>query len=390
MKLVLIFLTAGLGLLSAGDYSGYYGGKYKGLWLEVSSEAAPPGGVAQVRITLTEPKPIIRTKLYLEFDEQMVEQIMSVGAYSENVEATGIATRRGNVLVVEAVSPTGNLGKLPWYPIFSISVKLRDGLPAGTSSLFTVGSNSEFYQPDGTPWTIESNKAGTVAVDGSLSIDDVFPGGGTIHPGEFAKITGRGFTPQSQVVAYSAPGVTNYATDALQVEYVSSTELHVTSGTPFSLDLRYLEVINPDQSEKRFYTSLSGIDTSPSLFDNLSSAKPLFAPRTFDTANLPLAQLAPESGAFQGVALQNPSQDAVAVRLELASQEGVGFASVNATLLPREQLLKDMEEMFPGLALPAGATLRIESSAPVRMMGIAGDRNAGTIQPVIPSAPSSN
>ncbi len=178
MKLVLIFLTAGLGLLSAGDYSGYYGGKYKGLWLEVSSEAAPPGGVAQVRITLTEPKPIIRTKLYLEFDEQMVEQIMSVGAYSENVEATGIATRRGNVLVVEAVSPTGNLGKLPWYPIFSISVKLRDGLPAGTSSLFTVGSNSEFYQPDGTPWTIESNKAGTVAVDGSLSIDDVFPGGG--------------------------------------------------------------------------------------------------------------------------------------------------------------------------------------------------------------------
>lgn len=105
MKLVLVFLTAGLGLLSAGDYSGYYGGKYKGLWLEVSSEAAPPGGVAQVRITLTEPKPIIRTKLYLEFDEQVVEQIMSVGAYSENVEATGVATRRGNVLVVEAASP---------------------------------------------------------------------------------------------------------------------------------------------------------------------------------------------------------------------------------------------------------------------------------------------
>ncbi|QOY85183.1 hypothetical protein [Paludibaculum fermentans] len=390
MKLVLVFLTAGLGLLSAGDYSGYYGGKYKGLWLEVSSEAAPPGGVAQVRITLTEPKPIIRTKLYLEFDEQVVEQIMSVGAYSENVEATGVATRRGNVLVVEAASPTGNLGKLPWYPIFSISVKLRDGLPAGTSSLFTIGANSEFYQPDGTPWTIESNKAGSVAVDGSLSIDDVFPGGGTIQPGEFVKVTGRGFTPQSQVAAYSAPGVANYAADALQVEYVSSTELHVTSGTPFSLDLRYLEVTNPDQSEKRFYTSLSGIDTSPSLFDNLSAAKPLFAPRTFDTAILPVSQLSPESGAFQGIALQNPSQDAIAVRLEVASPDGVGFASANATLLPREQLLKDMEEVFPGLALPAGTTLRIQSSAPVRLMGIAGDRNAGTIQPVIPSVPSSN
>lgn len=102
-----------------------------------------------------------------------------------------------------------------------------------------------------------------MAVDGSLSIDDVFPGGGTIQPGEFVKVTGRGFTPQSQVAAYSAPGVANYAADALQVEYVSSTELHVTSGTPFSLDLRYLEVTNPDQSEKRFYTSLSGIDTSP-------------------------------------------------------------------------------------------------------------------------------
>lgn len=390
MKLVLVFLTAGLGLLSAGDYSGYYGGKYKGLWLEVSSEAAPPGGVAQVRITLTEPKPIIRTKLYLQFDEQVVEEIMSVGAYSENVEATGIATRKGNVLVIEAASPTGNLGKMPWYPIFSISVKLHDGLPAGTNTLFSVGNSSEFYQPDGTPWTIESNKAGSITVDGSLSIDDVFPGGGTIQPGEFVKITGRGFTPQSRVTAYGAPGQTNYATDALQVEYVSPTELHVTSGNPFSLDLRYLEVTNPDQSEKRFYTSLSGIDTSPSLYDNLSSAKPLFAPRTFDTAALPLSAVTPDSGVFQGVALQNPSQDAIAVRLELADPSGVGVASTNATLLPREQLLKDIDEVFPGLPVAAGSMLRILPSAPVRVMGIAGDRNAGTIQPVIPSGPALN
>ncbi|MBN9660713.1 MAG: hypothetical protein J0H49_21155 [Acidobacteria bacterium] len=390
MKLVLIFLTAGLGLLSAGDYSGYYGGKYKGLWLEVSSEQAPSGGVAQVRITLTEPKPIIRTKLYLQFDEQVVEDILSVGAYSENVEATGLATRRGNVLAIEAASPTGNLGKMPWYPIFSISVKLHDGLPAGTNTLFSVADASEFYQPDGTPWTIESNKAGSVTVDGSLCINDVFPGGGTIHPGEFVRITGRGFTPESQVLAYSAPGQTHYATDALQVEYVSPTELHVTSGNPFSLDLRYLEVINPDQSEKRFYTSLSGIDTSPSLYDNLSSAKPLFAPRAFSTATLPLSAITPDSGAFQGVALQNPSQDAIAVRLELADPDGVSIASTNATLLPREQLLKDIDEIFPGLPVAAGSTLQIQPSAPVRVMGIAGDRNAGTMQPVIPSGPALN
>ncbi|MGC4049676.1 MAG: hypothetical protein QM757_09210 [Paludibaculum sp.] len=390
MKLVLVFLTAGLGLLSAGDYSGYYGGKYKGLWLEVSSEAAPPGGVAQVRITLTEPKPIIRTKLYLQFDEQVVEEIMSVGAYSENAEATGLAMRKGNVLVIEAASPTANLGKLPWYPIFSISVKLHDGLSAGANTLFSVGDNSEFYQPDGTPWSIESNKAGSITVDGSLSIDDVFPGGGTIQPGEFVKITGRGFTPQSQVSTYSAPGQTNYATDALQVEYVSPTELHVTSVNPFSLDLRYVEVTNPDQSEKRFYTSLKGIDTSPSLFDNLSSAKPLFAPRTFTAATLPIADVAPDSGSFQGIAMQNPTQDAMAVRLELAGPDGIGFASTNATLLPREQLLKDMEEMFPSLVVPAGSSLRILPSAPVRLMGVSGNRNTGSIQPVIPSAPSEN
>ncbi|WP_321472945.1 hypothetical protein [uncultured Paludibaculum sp.] len=390
MKLALVFLIAGLGLLSAGDYSGYYGGKYKGLWLEVSSESAPPGGVAQVRITLTEPKPIIRTKLYLRFDESAVEEIISVGAYSENAEATGIATRQGNLLKIEAVSPTGNLGKMPWFPILSISVRLRDGIQPGSQSVFSVEPESEFDQPDGTPWTIESNKAGTIAVDGELSIDDVFPGGGTIEPGEFVRIQGRGFTPASQVSTYAAPGVANYAAEALNVEYVSPTELRVSSDNPFSLDLRYLKVVNPGQSEKRFYTALYGIDTAPSLYDNLSAAKPLFAPRTFDSATLPVDPVDPSGAMFQGVAVQNPSQDAVAVRLELVDPTGVGFASTNATLLPREQILKDLEEVFPSLYIPAGSSLRIQSSAPVRLLGVTGDRNAGTMLPVIPSPPSEN
>ncbi len=100
MRLALVAALLGLPvLLSAGDYpSGPPKWNYPGLWLKVSDEAAPAGGVAQIQITLTEPKPIIRTRMLLEFDESVVEEFLSASIFSESGEAMGTAIRKGNLL----------------------------------------------------------------------------------------------------------------------------------------------------------------------------------------------------------------------------------------------------------------------------------------------------
>lgn len=356
-------------LLSAADYPPGPGKwKYPGLWLKVTDEAAPAGGVAQIHITLTEPKPIIRTRLLLEFDESAVEDILSVSIFSESGEAMGTAIRKGNLLRIEAASPAGELGNSEEYPVFTATVRLKAGLAPGTRSAFRILPESVFLDANGADWVVTDNAPGSLTVEGSLSIEDIVPGAGLVRAGTPIRILGSGFRPWSKVEIYYAP--------AMKVTYVSATELLVTLAEDFQIDQRKVEVVNPDLTERAFFTHVRGAEASGSTYDLLSATKPMFSHKTWRQASMALPETLGQDGHFAGIALQNPGLEPVVVRL------GIGGFATSVTLLVAEKLVRSLDELFPSLLAAPGMTLRVEASAPVQILGLMAEPTSASVLPL--------
>jgi hypothetical protein len=379
MRIALAVLAAGLGTLMAGDYT--YVPKYKGLWLEVSQDVSPAGGVAQIHLSLTEPKPIIRTKLWMQFDDSLIEEIEGVSIFSESGDAFGTAVRSGNKLLIESAAPDGKYGMTFWQPIVSLSVRLRKNATPGASAKFQVLPESEFYKASGERWTVESNTPGGFTVDGGVSLDEVVPSGGLVKAGQTIRILGRGFTEATEVEFYGV--------DEFEKHFVSSTEIQLVPEYDVQLDQKMISLVSEDHAAKRVLPVLRGVTGTQSRYDNLSAMTPLFSPWTYQSAKVELPADLGEENHFAGVALQNPGQDPVAVGISVVSAGGELLFGTKAYLKPQELLVRDLDELFWGRAVPAGATLLVESDGPVQLMGLSGNRAEALILPLIPVVPQS-
>jgi hypothetical protein len=348
--------------------------RYKGLWLEVSKESTPPGGTAQVHITLTEPKPIIRSRVFVAFEERMVESIENVAILSENGEATGAAVRFGNVIRIDAASPTGILGMTEDSPLFSIAVKLRADAPEGESAVFRVLPESTFFEPDGDLWTVEDNAPGVVTVGGDLSIDSIVPAGGRVEAGGTVRILGRGFEPWSRVE------IDGVAQD--HVRFVSSTELEFVAAAEFQLDRRKVKVVTKSQQSRSFITNFLGVEHAPSMYDLVAAAQPLFSHHTSNSSSFRLEHAAENTSPVTAVALQNPGTEAVAAWVEVLGMDGQTLGAGTVVLVAGERAARTLDEIIPGVEYPGGATLRISASAPLQIVALSGDLVSGSLQPL--------
>lgn len=374
MRFVLAICLAGVSTLMAGDYS--YVPKYKGLWLEISRDAAPAGAVAQIHLSLTEPKPIIRTKLVMQFDDSMIEEIQSVSIYSETGQAFGTALRSGNKLLIQSAAPDGKYGMTFWQPIVSLSVKLRKDAPAGAEALFQVLPESEFFDKAGKRWDVESNTPGGFRVEGEVSLDEVIPSGGLVKAGQTIRILGRGFTEATEVEFYGV--------EEFEKHFVSSTEIHLVPEYDLQLDQKMISVSAEDHAEKRLVPTLRGVASTSSRYDNLSAMTPLFSPETYRLARVELPGDLSEEHHFAGLAVQNPGPDAAAVRVTVVSAEGEAMFGAKLYLKAQELVVRDLDELFWGQPVPAGASLRVESDGPVQLLGLSGSRVEALILPIIP------
>ena len=367
MRLGILLMCAGL--LPA------YGGKYAGLWLEVSKETVPPGGVAQIRITLTEPKPIIRTRLMLDFDEAIVDSVSNIGVFSENGEAVGTAIRAGGQIFVEVLSPTANLGTVEEIPLLGFSMRMRQDVPAGTTGGIRIRPESTFYKLTGEKWYVESNAPGSFTVGGDLSIDDVIPGGGMVPAGQLVRIVGRGFQPDS---ALKVDG--EVVGTAL---FVSSNEIQWRTEKDLQLDQREISVANGDTVVQTVVAVLKGTQRTWSAYDLLAATSPLFSPRCARSSTVAVPDAADTAFNFAAVALQNPQDTQASVRLEVISNDGRSQGTVTISLMGRERFMRLLPELFPSAQFLAGATLKVDSDQPVQVLGMEGNLIEGTARPII-------
>jgi hypothetical protein len=364
---ILLLTLAFLLPLAAQKYGGV-------LWVEVSKETVPAGGTAQLQVYLTEPKPIIRTRLELQFDDERVAEVLSAAVYSESGDAVGTATRRGNRLIITASSPSAELGWIEEYPIVTVNVRLRPGVEPGSEVKFDVLPSSEFYKRDGSPWTVEKYFTGGVTIGGELSIERLQPSGGMVKAGQVVKIFGQGFREDTHLEAPEVEGLT--------YRFISSTEMELVAERDFQLDQREILITNPESPEKEIYAAFEGKERQQSAWDTVSSAVPLFSHQLRTQASFTLPEEIDGENQFAAVALQNPNEEAALTRVYLHGPEGELLARAYVTVLGGERISRDLTELLPVSRAPKGAVVTVRADRPVQVVGLSGTHNTAEIRTV--------
>jgi len=217
------------------------------LSLRVTCETAPAGGVAQIKLVLTEPKPIISSKIGFNFDPSVVDSILGIAIHSPNGDSIGTASYTPNGLSFDIISPSGTLGTALGYPIMTVAVRLKANAAPGAHSIFTVNlSQSTFQDLTGQNYAFEI-KPGGISVVGATSIGNVLSGGGTIQTGQTFDITGKGL---SLVTDLRVDG-----SDKLTYKIINDSLIQATeTGLPFQLDGKRITYKNKLGETHEYYS----------------------------------------------------------------------------------------------------------------------------------------
>ncbi|MBN8731383.1 MAG: hypothetical protein J0L64_12635 [Acidobacteria bacterium] len=338
--------------------------------LRVSEEVAPAGSVAQIKVSVTEPKPIIHGNMAMDMDFSF--DLLGIALYSSRGTVSGIAYRKQGGLQVRFNDPSATLGMEPDYPVLTIAVGVpRNAVPGARMPVSVNLDTSQWISPLGLPYAEES-KPGSVSVGGSVAVNNVVPGGGRIAAGESFRILGTGFQPDVRVDL-------EYVED-LETRFVNSGEILMTARTAFDLDGKRIRVRQRNQPNVFYYSYLRGERRTASTLPLLEQSEPIFPMRSTAAAIGVYPFLRPNQVA--GIALQNPNRTAATVTVSALSPFLKPIASATVTLAPGEEFVKSLPELMtvpPG----CGAFLRIYSSLPVQYIPLVADPAAGEIQPLM-------
>lgn len=343
------------------------------LSLHIPDETVAPGGVLQARIDVTEPRPIQTGGGGMSFADY--QDFLGLAVNSPNGDAAAVGVMRGATLRLRMVSPTSDIGSTGEYPILATTLRVPASAVPGTRSPLTM-SGAQFTGPGGTPYTFEFKPGvATVGPAGSASVIDVTPGSATVPAGGTIVINGIGFEPGTKVKLKEVATST--------VEFVDSKTLIVRPGTAVHMHAQEIQLEIPSTRQKLVYYSYQR--TAPlgrSLDPLIGAVEPAF-PRQFWTSALVRFTPATANDAW-GFALQNEGTVASQVSLTLVAG-GAVMGPLSFTMPANARAARSLAEVF-GTTCAAGCALRMTSSQPLHLFGLAGDRAADAVLPVLPSA----
>ena len=354
----LVSLVVGAAVLSASVFTG--------VSLTVSREVAPPGGIVQIKVSVTEPRPISTGSVGLAFAD--FDGFAGIAVNSPGNDTFGVAQANGSSLQFTVLSTTGSFGTDPDYPILTVAARVPIAAPLGTViPVSLAGSSIRFTSPTGDVYPTQL-KAGAVTVEYGISIDDVRPGSADLDAGSVVTIVGRGFNPATKVRF-------NHALLS-SVQYVDPTHMQVVLASPARMHGMQIRAENKDGSKTTYFsyqrTSRQGTTASAAL----QNAVPLFPLRLTTLAVVDL------QGVPRGIAVQNIDNAIAPVALDLLSPEGRVLATTRIDVASNRYVVEEVSELF-GVAYQASAQVRVRSVVPVQVMGIQVDAS-GTATPTAP------
>jgi hypothetical protein len=374
-----------------------------GLSLRVTDEAAPAGSGVQIKVQVTEAKPIstgrgkIKVKGLaaanqvsalasdaLASDAQAAAATASILLMNRDQDTYGLALVDGEDITFAVTSPSTLFGTHLDAPILAIAATVPNA-SAGTRFPIELDANGlGFRDPSGIIYPTEIQNGSVTVASGAISISDVTPGSSIVPAGGLVRITGVNFTPNTRLQLDE--------TSIAAQRFISSREIDVVLGQTVNMHGLRIRARNDDKDNKSECVYFSYERTTASGASNdpiLGRVVPLFAPATYTTAIIDLPKVTSgkrraagpsrgsgSSAATVGFALQNLQTSTASVTVELLDRAGNPYAINTISIGPDRSLVRELGEIF-GLAVPPSA-LRIRSNVPIQVLGLTADRSAGS------------
>ncbi len=341
--------------------------------IRVSSETAPPGGMAQLKVLLTSPMPIITGNAVTDLSGLFLDSIDGIAMFDAAGDVAAAALVQNGRVNVRFVSPKGTLGSTLDYPLLTIAVTLSKSVAPGQKFPVTLDPSASVWQNLLGPIPIEFAPGG-IAIGGSVSVTNVVPGGGILPPGGSFDVFGVGFSPKTKLTVRGM--------NTSSIQYVSPTQLHVVVRDGGRLDGTLIQVLNPDNSSDNYYSYMRGVPLGSTAQPLLAHTVPVFSILTATEAVVP-STISPllNPDYFTAIALQNPSRAAASATVEARSAAGAVLAAATVTLPAGSRWSREATELF-GAPLPTGAFMRVVSSQPVQVLGLLGNQATNIVLPI--------
>ena len=344
------------------------------LSLKILSRSAPPGGTAQLTVTLTEPKPIATGCGSVAggggaFDAVLGAALFSAAGAPSDV--AGAAVVDGTSVTIHAASPSEGFGTDPLgAPIAVVTYHVSPSALLGEAGKMTMDPRSLWFDAAGGLYT-QDIKPGSFEVTGGPSIDDVIPGSGFLPAGSTVTVLGTGFVAGTNVEIDNVPTTSTF---------VGPGRIDVVIGTGAEFHGRRVRATNPDRSRASYYSYMRASRVGASSRPLLARTMPIF-PSAVASSSFVAAPAG--AGGFFAIAVQNPNPGTATVTVDLRSSDGE-IASTTLLLPARSKISREVSELF-GVAAPPGGFVAVHSDAPVQVLGLAGNDSTGAVLPVIPS-----
>jgi hypothetical protein len=373
--------------------------------MKVLDTSVPPGGIFQWQLSNTEPKPIGHGSTRPTVPSGPVR---GVAVNDPSGLAVGIAVVNPSPfnIAIQLSSPGTSplFGTNVTYPVVTMSMPLSGSLTPGQTFPISIDTaNTSFFSDPSTKYTTLEFAPGTltIAPAGSLFVSDVIPGGGLLADRSAIKVFGNGFNKDTKV---SIEGTAIVPADQT---FVNAGEIDVkicngtvadtatvcpNNGGTFQLDGERVRVKDTNTGfQLEYYTYRRADDVAGSSATALVNlVHPMYSQQTYLSATIPLVNNATQ---FTGLSLQNTSATDDGIKIELLDAGNASLANISF-ILPGmgtgnigKKITRDViADWFP--SPPAGAvTVRMTVTsglARIQVLGMLGDKNAGTVTPVIP------
>ena len=337
--------------------------------IKVSDEKVPPGAIAQMKVFVTEPKPISTGRGDLSFDE--FETIDGIAVLSPGNDTLGVAVVGPTGIAVSVVSPSATFGTALDYPVVMVAGSVSAQTPVGSVISFALDPAAlQLRDVSGALYPVAIEAGGTLTVAPSVSIGDVCPGSADLPAGAVVSLFGTGFTPDTEVRIGEGR--------ARSIRYVNASRLDVVLPSATHMHGTRIRARNRRGSGgwAIYFSYQRTHRAGTSQHPVLRSAMPLFPPRSAPSAIVDLG------GVSTGLALQNIQSTAAVVTAELFTAGGAQLAAVQLTVPANRFVVNEISELFH-MGYSPSSFVRVRSAVPIQAMGIAVD-TAGNATPLLP------
>jgi hypothetical protein len=349
---------------------------FAGVELAIPDETVPPGGMLQIKVQITEPRPISKGGQKTRITGKIISKPVGIELFSPKGDASGTAVWSNDSVQLSLSSSLIDMGQNVDYPVVTIAAPVKTTAQRGQAADLILDSGAaKWIDPAGKTYPVLLTN-GMLVVGGSLSIMDVVPGGGVQKAGTKVAIKGMGFPKNFKVQVNDAK--------ISKQTWVSANEIDVTLARDTNMTSRRIRVENPATNERvTYYSYARTVPVGSSTNSLIAATVPLFSQITWTSAYVkPMLG----SSRFNGVAVQNSTSRSATVKLQLLSTSGAVVVSRTVTLGAYQRISRDVVEWFPSFTISSGNIVKVTSSIPVQVLGLAGNELFGTVDPISPTA----